>query len=422
MSEVQPPVSASRWRSGCGCSGCALLVLIFVGVGVVLASIGLDITAGTMRPPSAFQATGVVLRTLLNYTPPSTEPPDSVTDVTATNGRSPEEVAYLNTFDWDRYWVSLSEQRLHYLDLFSSIWSSRWKSQLASEAAGWHQLYANVQQLEPPEDYDDFHARFVDAFRAYDAAADDIDRFVQDGDQDALDDSTAKLQNGDALIAEARQVLTGSEMNAGSSRPGPAGSSDEMIAGLAREDDLPAGWSETSIPEDYPAYGPLYPCDATALFFPDEIDASAGVSFETQAVEDGYLQEILVHVGEHTAATGMLAAKADFPCEPWTDDDGYSYHTAPLDVPLIGDDTIGYQYTDVDADGNTDTVTNVILVRVGGLVIEVWQSQTGSAPALDETEQMARIMMKKAQSIPIDPEPDPGNGIQVERDMKLPAG
>jgi hypothetical protein len=395
-------------------------LLVFAVCGLVIAAIGLDAATGAMRPPSAIKVTGVVLRTFLGYAPPSAELPDSLTDVTGTNGRSPEEVAYLNTFDWDRYWISQSEQRLRYLNLFSSIWSSRWKSQLAAEAARWHQIFANVQQLDPPEDYDGFHTRFVDAFRAYDAAADDVDQFVHDGDQDALNESKAELQNGDALIAAAQQALNGSGMTA--EPAGPDGSSNEMIAGLAREDDLPAGWTETSIPEDYDDYGPLYPCDSTALFFPDEIDASAGVSFENQTVDDGYLQEILVHVGEHTAETGMLAAKADFPCEPSSDDDGYSYHIAPLDVPLIGDDTVGYQYSEVDADGNTGTVANAILIRERGLVIEVWHSQFGSAPALDETEQMARIMLKRAESISIDPEPDPGNGIQVERGTRLPSG
>jgi hypothetical protein len=384
-----------------------------------MASVGLDNATGAMRPGAAVQATGIVLRTLLNYAPPSTDLPDNVVAVNGANGRSPEEVTYLNTFDWDRYWMSLSEQRLHYLGLFSSIWRSRWTSQLAAEAARWHQLNANVQQLEPPADYDAFHDRFLDAFSAYDAAANDIDQFVHDGNQDALDDSQTQLQRGDHLIAEAQQVLNGGEMS--SESPGATGSSDAMIAGLARVDDLPAGWAITPIPEDYDDYGPIYPCDSTALFYPDEIDASAGVSFETE-VNDGYLQEILVDVGEQTAQLGMLAAKADFPCEPWTDDDGYSYHIAPLDVPLIGDDTVGYQYTEFNNDGKTDTVTNVILVRASGLVIEVWQSQDGSAPALDETEQMARIMLKRAQSIPIDPETDPGNDFQVKRGTRVPAG
>ena len=68
-----------------------------------------------------------------------------------------------------------------------------WLDQLRAELSLWQILYSEAQELTPPAELADFHARYVEALALLDSAAPDVAEGVASGDQERLSQADAKI-------------------------------------------------------------------------------------------------------------------------------------------------------------------------------------------------------------------------------------
>lgn len=176
----------------------------------------------------------------------------------------------------------------------------------------------------------------------------------------------------------------------------PAGTHPDLIAALISPDDLEDVWVGSAVGDENIDYGPDLPCQPYYLISEWNIRDAASVSLYTGGRHEEYLFQTLITVTPGIAEWAMDFSDDDFECTNTSYDD--TWFISPLPITGIGDDTAAYRVAFHEDGGRNVYVSNVVLVRQGSMILEVWHSQTDDPPAIEETERLARLALEKSQT------------------------